>query len=101
MEEPKNSSAFPLRPPREEGDKGQAEATRHRGGSRKSITMASASRYLTDRRYSVRRPLVSDHTSILKKMETEKVRMNYTVFLHNLHYVNHLSIYIGHFWSDK
>lgn len=80
MEEPKHSSGFPLRPPTEKGDTSKSEPTRDRGGSRKSITMASASRYLTDKRYSVRRPLVSDHTSILKKTETEKVRMNYTDF---------------------
>lgn len=56
----------------------KSEPTTDRGGSCKSLTMASASRYLTDRRYSVRRPLVSPHTSILKKTETKKVRMSYT-----------------------
>lgn len=94
MDEPKHSSAFPLTPLTQEGDKDKSEPTRDRGGSRKTITMASASRYLTDRKYSVRRPLVSGHTSILKKTEIEKVRMNYTNFLHHLQLVYHLSMYL-------
>lgn len=70
MEEPEHSSTFPLRPPTEDDE------SRDRGGSCKRVTMASVSRYLTDRRYLVRRPLVSaQHTSILKKMETEEVRL--------------------------
>lgn len=78
MEEPEHSSTFPLRPPTED-DESASKPARDRGGSCKRVTMASVSRYLTDRRYLVRRPLVSaQHTSILKKMETEEVRMTAT-----------------------
>ncbi|TNM99796.1 hypothetical protein fugu_012829 [Takifugu bimaculatus] len=73
MEEPKHSSTFPPRPPAEEDDKSKWKPAGDRGGSRKHVTMATASRYLGDRRYLVRRPLVSSTpTSILKKTETEE-----------------------------
>uniref|UniRef100_A0A3B5KBZ0 Centrosomal protein 68 n=1 Tax=Takifugu rubripes TaxID=31033 RepID=A0A3B5KBZ0_TAKRU len=75
MEEPKHSSTFSPRPPAEEDDKSKWKPAGDRGGSRKHVTMATASRYLGDRRYLVRRPLVSSTpTSILKKTETEEVR---------------------------
>lgn len=74
MEEPKHSSTFPPRPPTE-NDKSKWKPAGDGGGSCKRVTMATASRYLGDRRYLVRRPLVSSTpTSILKKTETEEVR---------------------------
>ncbi|XP_071387144.1 centrosomal protein of 68 kDa isoform X2 [Centroberyx affinis] len=50
------------------------EREREREGSRKSVTMASTSRYLTDRQYVVRKPLfsVEQQTSILKKAHPQE-----------------------------
>lgn len=48
---------------------------REKGGTRKSVTMAPTSRYLTDRRqYVARKPLFSteQQTSILKKSNTQE-----------------------------
>lgn len=61
-------------------ERGKTEGARDSGGPHKSVTMATASRYLTDRQYAVRRPLFSSeqYASILKKTHppahTEKVR---------------------------
>ena len=57
---------------------GVKDQVRERGGGRryKSVTMAPTSRYLSDRRYVARRPLVTadQQTSILKKPNPQDTR---------------------------
>ncbi|KAM9364713.1 centrosomal protein of 68 kDa isoform 1-T2 [Pholidichthys leucotaenia] len=52
-----------------------AAETEARNGAHKSVTMAATSRYLTDRHYVMRRPLLSEeqHTSILKRTHPQEV----------------------------
>ncbi|XP_029377441.1 centrosomal protein of 68 kDa [Echeneis naucrates] len=49
------------------------KAERDRGGTDKSVSLASTCRLLTDRQYVMRRPLFCAETSILKKSQEEKL----------------------------
>ncbi|KAM3842347.1 centrosomal protein of 68 kDa [Diretmus argenteus] len=55
-------------------ERGRVETEREAAGPRKSVTMAPTSRYFTDRRYAVRKPLFSaeQQTSILKKSHAQE-----------------------------
>lgn len=61
----------------EDSERGTTERARDRGGPDKSVTIAPASRYLTDRQYTARKPLFSTetHASILKKTQTQTVKV--------------------------
>lgn len=70
--------AFPSgRRTSEDGERGKAERGRARGGPDKSVTIAPAFRYLTDGRYTARKPLFSmeQYASILKKTQTQTVKV--------------------------
>lgn len=61
----------------DDSERGKTERATDRGGPDKSVTITPASRYLTDRRYTARKPLFSteQYASILKKTQTQTVKV--------------------------